>query len=166
MASSASSFDIVSEINMQEVDNAVNQAIKEIRTRYDFKGTKSSIELKRDEKKLLIIADDDLKLRNLQDILKIRMSARGISPKALEFKTADKAFEGTLRQEVVLMHGLSQETAKVITARIKQNFRDVQPAIQGEKIRVTSKSKDALQAVIQDLRSNPPEAALQFTNFK
>lgn len=160
------SFDIVSEIDMQEADNAVNQSVKEIRTRYDFKGSKSSIELKRDDKKILIIADDELKLRNLHDILKTRMAARGISPKALDFKTPEKAFEGTLRQEVLLMHGLSQETSKTITARIKQGHKDAQPAIQGEKIRVTSKSKDALQGVIQDLRANPPEAALQFTNFK
>jgi len=160
------SFDIASEIDIQEADNAVNQAIKEIKTRYDFKGTKSSIELKRDEKKLLIIADDDLKLRNIHEILKMRMSARGISPKALDFKTPDKAFEGTLRQEVNLMHGLSQEAAKKISLRIKQGFRDAQPSIQGEKVRVTSKSKDTLQEIIQDLRSNPPEVALQFTNFK
>ncbi len=163
---SSYSFDIVSEINMQEADNAVNQALKEIRTRYDFKGSKSSLELKRDEKKLLIVADDELKLRNLHDILKTRMAARGISPKALDFKTAEKAFEGTLRQEVELKHGLAQEAAKLITARIKQNHKDAQPSIQGEKIRITSKSKDALQAVIQDLRANPPEVALQFTNFK
>ncbi len=162
----AFSFDIISEVDMQEADNAVNQALKEIHTRYDFKGSKSSLELRRGEKKILVVADDELKLRNLHDILKTRMAARNISIKALKFSTPEKAFEGTLRQEIELLCGLTQEAAKIITARVKKDHRDVQPAIQGEKIRVTSKSKDALQGVIQDLRANPPEVALQFTNFK
>jgi len=162
----AYSFDIISEIDLQEADNAVNQTLKEIRTRYDFKGSKSSLELLRDDKKIRIVADDELKLRNVQDILKTRMAARGISLKALKFETPEKAFEGTLKQEVLLIVGLSQEAAKAITKRIKDGHRDAQPAIQGDKIRVSSKSKDALQAVIAGLRAEPPEAAIQFTNFK
>lgn len=160
------SFDIVSEIPMQELDNAVNQAIKEISTRFDFKGSKSSIELLKTEKKIKIIADDDLKLRNLHDILRGRLAARKISAKALQFGDPEKAFEGTLRQEVTLVQGIPSEKAKEIVKSIKSGGFKVQAAIQDDQVRVTSKSKDELQAVIGHLRSNPPDIPLQFTNFR
>jgi hypothetical protein len=161
-----SSFDIVSQIDLQEVDNAVNQAKKELQTRFDFKGSKSSLEFLKDEKKIRIIADDDMKLRNLQDILKTRMASRKISQKSLEFKTPEKAFDGCFRQEVTLVQGISQEKAKEIVKIIKDLPVKVQAAIQGDEVRVSSKSKDDLQAVIQHLRTAPLTVPIQFINFR
>lgn len=160
------SFDIVSQLDLQEVDNAVNQAKKELLTRYDFKGSKSSIELVKEEKKITILADDDLKLRNLHDILKTRMVSRKLSVKSLEFKTPEKAFDGCLRQEVTLVQGIPQEKAKEIVKVIKDKNFKVQAAIQGDEIRVTSKSKDELQAVIQHLRGLSLPVPIQFVNFR
>lgn len=164
--SQQSSFDIVSTVDFQEVDNAVNQAVKELGTRFDFKGSKSSIEFIKSEKKLKIVADDDLKLRNLQDILKTRIVARKIPIKSLQFGDSEKAFEGTLRQEVTFVNGIPADKAKDIVKRIKDAKFKVQSAIQGEEIRISSKSKDELQAVIQLLRANPPDIPLQFVNFR
>jgi len=160
------SFDIVSQLDLQEVDNAVNQTKKEILTRFDFKGSKSSIELVKEEKKIRIVADDDMKLRNLQDILKIRMASRKLSIKALEFKTPEKAFDDCLRQEVALVQGIPQEKAKEIVKSIKDMNFKVQASIQGDEIRVTSKSKDELQAVMQHLRGLPLTIPIQFENFR
>lgn len=160
------SFDVVSQVDLQEIDNAVNQACKELKTRFDFKGSKSSLEFLRTEKKIKVLADDDLKLRNLQDILKTRMAARKISVKALKFKDPEQAFEGTLRQEVDLVCGIPQEDAKKIVKRVKENHKKVQAAIQGEEIRISSKSKDDLQAVISDLRNFVMDIPIQFVNFR
>lgn len=161
------SFDIVSDVNLQEVDNAVNQAKKELATRFDFRGTKSSIEFLKTDKKIRLVADDDLKLRNLEDILKTRLVSRKISVKALEFGTVEKAFEGTLRREAKLVCGIPQDKSKIIVQVIKNAKLKVQTAIQGEQLRISSKSKDDLQAVISLLREAPPvEIPLQFTNFR
>lgn len=161
-----SSFDIVSQIDLQEVDNAVNQAKKELMTRFDFKGSKSSVEFLKDEKKIQLLGDDDMKLRNLQDILRTRMASRKISQKSLEFKTPEKAFDGCLRQDVTLTQGIPQEKAKEIVKIIKDLPVKVQAAIQGDEIRVTSKSKDDLQAVIQHLRTATLSLPVQFVNFR
>ncbi len=160
------SFDIVSTIDLQEVDNAVNQAKKELATRFDFKGSKSSIEFLKEEKLIRILGDDDMKLRNLQDILRTRFASRKISQKALEFKTPEKAFDGCLRQDVLLTQGIAQEKAKEIVRIIKDLPVKVQAAIQGDEIRVTSKSKDDLQTVMQHLREAPLTLPIQFTNFR
>ena len=160
------SFDIVSRLDLQEVDNAINQATKEILTRFDFKGTKSSLEFNKTEKKIKIVADDDLKLRNIHDILKTRMVARGISVKSMEFKDPERAFEGTLRQEVSLIQGIPADKAKEVVKLIKNAQIKVQAAIQDEQIRITSKSKDELQAVIQLLKSSSFSVPLQFTNYR
>ncbi len=160
------SFDIVSQIDLQEVDNAVNQALKELQTRFDFKGSKSSIEFLKTDKKIRLIADDDLKLKNLQDMLKTRMAARKISQKALQFQEPEKAFEGTLRQEVTLVQGIPQDKAKDIVKTIKNIQKKVQASIHGDQIRVTSKSKDELQEIIGYFRANPAEIPLQFTNYR
>lgn len=160
------SFDIVSQLHLQEVDNAVNQTKKELLTRFDFKGSKSSVELIKEEKKIRLVADDDMKLRNLQDILKTRMASRKLSIKALDFKTPEKAFDNCLRQEVGLIQGIPQDKAKEIVKIIKDcNFK-VQTAIQGDEVRVTSKSKDELQSVIQHLRSITLSIPIQFVNFR
>lgn len=162
------SFDIVSKLNLQEVDNAVNQAQKELQTRFDFKGSKSSIEFLKDEKekKVRLIADDEMKLRNLQDILKSRIVGRKISLKALDFRPPEKAFEDCLRQEVLLVQGIPQDKAKEVVQAIKQLKVKAQAAILGDEIRVSSKSKDDLQAVIQHLRTLPLTIPIQFVNFR
>ena len=162
------SFDIVSQLDLQEVDNAVNQAKKELLTRYDFKGSKSSIELIKEKEisKIRMIADDDLKLRNLQDILKTRMAGRKLSLKALDFKDPEKAFDGCLRQEVHLQQGIPHEKAKEITASIKALKIKVQTSIQGDQLRVSSKSKDDLQTVIHHVQEMNLSIPVQFKNFR
>lgn len=160
------SFDIVSRVDGQEIDNAVNQALKEMKNRFDFKGSKSSIEWMKSEGKIRLIADDDLKLRNLQEILKMRAAARKIAQQALQFEEPEKAFEGTLRQNVTVVQGIGQEDAKEIVKRIKEAKMKVQAAIQGEEIRVSSKSKDELQTVMGLLRSEPLGIPIQFVNFR
>lgn len=162
------SFDIVSKVDLQEVDNAVNQAKKELLTRYDFKGSKSSVEIVKEKEatKIRVIADDELKLRNLQDILKTRMAGRKVPLKALDFKTPEKAFDGCLRQEVGLMQGITHEKAKEITKAIKDLKVKVQTSIQEDQLRVSSKSKDDLQTVIQHVQRLPLNIPVQFTNFR
>lgn len=164
--SSDFSFDIVSRVDLQEVDNAINQAKKELSTRFDFKGSKSSIDWNRTEKKITLVADDDLKLRNLQDIVTTRLAARKISLKALDWKTAEKAFDGMVRQSVLIKVGIPGDQAKEIVKEIKNLKLKTQPSIQGEEVRVSSRSKDDLQAVITHLKSYPAPLPLQFINFR
>ena len=160
------SFDIVSEVDLQEMDNAVNQAKKELAQRYDFKGSKSSIDYNRDEKKITLIADDDYKLRALVDILSGRMAKRGISLKSLKFKDPEKAFEGYLRQIIEICTGIEKEKAKELTGIIKKLGLKVQTHIEGEKVRVSSPKKDELQAVIAHLRSLDFSLPLSFCNYR
>jgi uncharacterized protein YajQ (UPF0234 family) len=166
MAASDFSFDIVSRVDLQEVDNAVNQAKKELSTRFDFRGSKSSIDWKREENQIVLLADDELKLKNLKDILTMRLAMRKVPLKSLEWGSEEKAFEGTVRQEVKLTIGIPQEQAKEIVKGIKNLGIKVQASIQGEEIRVSSRSKDLLQTVIQHLTANPPSVPLQFTNYR
>ncbi|MDD5774028.1 MAG: YajQ family cyclic di-GMP-binding protein [bacterium] len=160
------SFDIVSEINMQEADNAINQAQKELATRYDFKGSKSSIEFKREEKKIILVADDDFKLRSLTDILDSKMIKRGISPKFLNYKTAEKAFEGTLKQIVEISNGIDREKAKDLVKIIKDTKLKVQTQIEGEKLRIIGAKKDDLQAVMAHLKTINFPLPLTFCNYR
>ncbi|MDD5073358.1 MAG: YajQ family cyclic di-GMP-binding protein [Candidatus Omnitrophica bacterium] len=160
------SFDIVSEIDLQEVDNAVNQAKKELSQRFDFRGSKSSIDYNREEKKITLIADDDFKLRSLQDILNGRMIKRNISIKALTYKEPEKAFEGTFRQVIELVSGLEREKQKELVKIIRDLNSKIQTQIEGEKIKVSSPKKDDLQTVISHLRSIDFPVALQFTNYR
>jgi uncharacterized protein YajQ (UPF0234 family) len=160
------SFDIVSEVNFQEVDNAINQAQKELAQRFDFRGSKSSIEYNKAEKKITLIADDDFKLRSLRDILEGRMAKRGVSLKALKNKEPEKAFEGTLRQVIELVSGLPSDKAKELVKIIKDAKLKVQAQIEGEKVRVSSPKKDELQAVITCLRNSTFSLPLQFINYR
>ena len=160
------SFDIVSEVDLQEVDNAVNQAKKEIAQRYDFRGSKSSIDFDRAEKKITIVADDDLKLRALNDVLATKLAKRGVSLKALTFKDPEKAFEGTLRQLVELATGIDKEKAKDLVKIIKDHNPKIQTQIEGDKIRISSPKKDDLQAVIAHVRAIDFPLALAFNNFR
>lgn len=160
------SFEIVSEVDLQEVDNAVNQAIKELSQRYDFKNSKASISFDRKEKKITLIADDDFKLRALTDILNTRLAKRGVSIKALKFNEPQKAFEGYLRQAVDICMGIDRERAKELTGIIKELGLKVQAQIEGEKIKVSSAKKDELQAVIVHLRSIDFPIPLSFGNYR
>ena len=160
------SFDIVSEVDLQEVDNAVNQAIKELSQRYDFKGSKSSIAFDRKEKKITLIADDDFKLRSLTDILATRLAKRGVSLKSLKFNDPEKAFEGYLRQAVDICMGIDRERAKELTGIIKGLGLKVQAQIEGEKIKVSSAKKDELQVVIVHLKGLDFPIPLSFCNYR
>ena len=160
------SFDIISRVDLQEVDNAVNQAKKELATRFDFRGSKSVIEWNRDEKKLVLLADDELKLKNLKDILTTRLAIRKISMKSLAWGKEEKAFDGMIRQEMKLAMGIPGEKAKEIVRAIKEMGLKVQASIQGEEVRVTSRSKDVLQEVIQHLKTQSFPLPLQFTNYR
>lgn len=160
------SFDVVSEVNMQEVDNAVNQAKKELAQRYDFKGSKASIDLKREEKKIVLVADDDFKLKSLTDILAGKLVKRGVSMKSMTFKEAQKSFGSSLTQEIEITMGIPKEKAKELAAMIKGLGLKVQPQIEGEKVRVFSPKKDDLQAVIAHLRKVDFPLALSFTNYR
>ena len=160
------SFDIVSEVDLQEVDNAVNQAIKELGQRYDFKNSKASIAFDRKEKKITLIADDDFKLRALTDILATRLAKRGVSIKGFKFNEPEKAFEGYLRQSVEICMGIDKDRAKELVGIIKGLGLKVQTQIEGEKIKVSSAKKDELQVVIVHLRSLDFSLPLNFCNYR
>jgi len=160
------SFEIVSEVDLQEMDNAVNQANKELAQRYDFKDSKASIAYDRKEAKITLIADDEFKLRALTDILATRMAKRGISLKSLKFNEPEKAFEGYLRQQVEICMGIEKEKAKELAGIIKGLGLKVQTQIEGEKIKVSSPKKDELQAVIAHLRGLDFSIPLSFGNYR
>ncbi|MCX5708964.1 MAG: YajQ family cyclic di-GMP-binding protein [Candidatus Omnitrophica bacterium] len=160
------SFDIVSEVDLQEMDNAVNQANKELAQRYDFKDSKASIAYDRQEKKITLIADNDFKLRALTDILTTRMAKRGISIKSLKFNPPEKAFEGYLRQSVDICCGIDKEKAKELTGIIKKLGLKVQTQIEGEKIKVSSAKKDELQAVIAHVKGLNFPIPLNCCNYR
>ncbi|MDP3804435.1 MAG: YajQ family cyclic di-GMP-binding protein [Candidatus Omnitrophota bacterium] len=166
MGKENSSFDIVSEVNLQEVDNAVNQANKELAGRYDFKNTASSIDYNKLEKKITLVSTDDFKLRSLADIIASKMVKRGVSLKSLTFKDPEKVFGGNLQQVVELASGISKDRAKELVKIIKDLNLKVQPQIEGEKVRVTSPKKDELQAVIRHIRTIDFPLALSFTNYR
>lgn len=161
-----SSFDITSEIDLQEMDNAVNQAIKEIQTRYDFKGSAAALEFDRKEKELKITADAEPQLQAVTSVLIGRMIKRGVDPKVLDPQKIEEATHRTVRQVVKLKTGIDRDTAKSIQKAIKELKLKVNASIQGEALRVTGPKKDDLQAVIQYLKENPREIPLQFTNFR
>ncbi|HVM32515.1 MAG TPA: YajQ family cyclic di-GMP-binding protein [bacterium] len=161
------SFDVVSEVDMQEVDNAVNQAMKEISQRYDFKGSISEVTLNKAAKELDIKADNESRLAAVTDILKGKFIKRNLSPKALDFQKAEAAFSGTLTQKVKIVSGMPMDACKDIVKRVKDSKLKVQVSIVDEKVRVTGKSKDELQAVMQLLRgAQDIKVALQFNNFR
>jgi cyclic-di-GMP-binding protein len=166
MGKDSFSFDIVSEVDMQEVDNAVNQAKKELAQRYDFRGSKSSIDFKREEKKIVLIADDDFKLKSLTDILAGKLVKRAISMKSMTFKDPQKSFGSSLTQEVEIAMGIPKDKAKDLVASIKALGLKVQPQIEGEKVRVFSPKKDDLQMVIAHVRKLDFPLALSFNNYR
>lgn len=159
------SFDIVMSVDLQEVDNAVNQAQKEMGQRYDFKGSKSQITW--DKKgEIILIGDDDFKLKAVVDILQSKMVKRGISIKNLTYGTPESAFEGTIRQKITLQQGIPTEKAKEIVKLIKDQKLKVQPQIQDNQVRVTGKKRDELQEVIGLVRNTDLGLDFQFVNMR
>ena len=161
------SFDIVSEFDKQELVNAIDQVQREISTRFDLKDSNSKVELDAD-KSITITTNDDMKLKNITDILQSKLVKRNLSIKILEPQAVENALGGNVRQIFNLKKGVSQELAKKIVADIKGSKLKVQPSIQGEQIRVTGKSKDDLQDVIKLLRENTDkyDIPLQFQNYR
>jgi uncharacterized protein YajQ (UPF0234 family) len=161
---SESSFDVVSRVDGQELDNALNQTRKEIENRFDFKHSKTSIEF--DGKKITLISDDELKMRNVVDMLQGKAVRRGIDIKAFEFSPVESALSGTVRQIVTLRTGIPKEQSKTILLHIKSLKLKVTAQYQDEQVRVSGKNKDDLQKVITSLRSMEFELPLQFVNFR
>ena len=158
------SFDIVSKTDLAEVDNAVQGAVREIGTRFDFKGSKCTIERK--EALITMLADDDMKLRQMQELLKGYVVRRKLDVSALEFKEPQKASGNALRQEVVVKQGIDQTVGKRIVKEIKDSKLKVQVSIQGDELRVSGKKKDDLQDAIAFVRGLKIEQPLQFVNFR
>jgi uncharacterized protein YajQ (UPF0234 family) len=163
----ASSFDVTTGVDLQEVDNAVNQAQKEIAQRYDFKGTKVSLEFARATNMLVLVADDDFRMRALFDVLQQKLIKRGVSVKNLTIGDIKPAGGDTVRREITLKTALDGETAKKVAAAIKDaKMKKVQAAIQGEQVRVTSPSRDDLQQVMTLLRAQDFGVELKFGNYR
>jgi hypothetical protein len=161
-----SSFDITSEFDRQELANAVDQALREIGTRYDLKDSKTTIELSKDQ--LVINTDSELSLGNVRDILETKAIRRKLSIKIFDYGEIEDAAMGRVRQVVALRQGIDSELAKKIAKLIRDQFPKIQPRIQGDTLRVSSKSRDDLQAVIQFMRSKEDELPmpLQYTNYR
>ncbi len=160
------SFDIVSEIDLQEADNAVNQALKEIQQRYDFKGSNSSIELDKKDKLIKIDSDNEYRLKQVVDVLESKLIKRGIGLKALKYGDVEQGTKGSARQTITLQSGIDKENAKQITKLIKDQGLKVQAQIQDEQVRVTGKSKDDLQDVIAAIKGADLPFDTQFTNYR
>ncbi|HET9136468.1 MAG TPA: YajQ family cyclic di-GMP-binding protein [Candidatus Kapabacteria bacterium] len=160
------SFDVVSEFDQQEVDNAVNQAKKEIEQRYDFKDSKTTIDLNLKDKTITLETSDQMKLHALNEVLNSKMIKRGVSLKSLEYGTASAAGGDRLRQVVKLKSGLEGEQAKQVTKLVKDLKMKVQAQIQGDAVRIIGKSKDDLQTAIATLKQQEFPFPIQFTNYR
>ncbi len=164
MASKDSSFDIVSKVDLSEVDNAVNQTEKEVSQRFDLKGTNSKVERSGDD--LIVTADDDFKLKNVVDILQTKLTKRNVSLKAFEYGKIEHSLGGKVKQVIKIKQGIDKDEAKQITTLIKDSKIKVQASIQGDAVRVTGKNRDDLQAVIQALRAADLPINMEFTNYR
>lgn len=160
------SFDVVCEINMQEVLNAVDQATKEIGQRFDFKGSKSSIELDKGKGTITIISDDEMKLKSVIDILQSKLVKRGVSLKALNYGKIEQAAGNTVRQLLTLQQGIPQEKAKEIVKLIKDTKLKVSAEIQKDQVRVKGKKIDDLQMIIAKLKEKDFGIHIQVTNYR
>lgn len=159
-------FDIVSQIDLAEVNNAVQQAVKEIHTRYDLKDSKSSIELKEKENKVLLASQDEFKLRAVVEILEQKLAKRKVPLKGLNFGAVEQAAGSSVRQEIALQQGIPIEKAREIVKLVKDSKKKVQASIQGDLVRVSGRDRDALQEVIQLLRGHDFGIDMQFTNYR
>jgi cyclic-di-GMP-binding protein len=158
------SFDIVSKTDLAEVDNAVQGVAREIGTRFDFKGSKSKIE--RQEGELILFADDDLKLKQMHELLKVHLTRRKVDSGALDFKPPEKAAGNAIRQTVTLRQGIDRELAKRLVTDLKSSKLKIQVSIQGDELRVSGKKRDDLQAAITHIRGLKVEQPLQYVNFR
>lgn len=160
------SFDIVSKVDLQEVANAVQQASKEIATRFDFRGSASKIELKDKELEVVLISDDEHKLKSVIDILETKLVRRHVAVKALDYGKVEAAAGGTVRQVAKIQQGIPSEKAKEIVKAIKDRKLKVQAAIQADQVRVSGRSKDDLQTAMATVRDGDFGLPLQFTNYR
>ena len=158
------SFDIVSKTDLQEVSNAVQQAQKELAQRFDFKGSKSSIELTGEE--IVLASDDEGKLRSVKDILESKLVKRGVSLKALDYAVLEQAVGGTVRQRATIVQGIEIEKAKAVVKAIKEAKLKVQASIQSDQVRVTGRAKDDLQKAMAVVKGKDFGIPLQFTNYR
>jgi uncharacterized protein YajQ (UPF0234 family) len=159
-----SSFDIVSSVNLQEVKNAIAQAMKEIQTRFDLKGSGSSVELQGEE--IALGSADEFKLKAVRDVLEERLVKRGVPMKALSYGSIDQALGATVRQRITLQKGIPTDKAREIVKLIKGSKLKVQAAIQGDQLRVSGKNRDDLQGVIRLLKGTDLGIDMQFTNYR
>ncbi|MDI6782069.1 MAG: YajQ family cyclic di-GMP-binding protein [bacterium] len=166
MAADEHSFDIVSMIDLQEVTNSVHQATKEIEQRFDFKGSKSSIEFNRDNAEISLISDDEQKMKNVIDVLQSKLVKRGVSLKSLQYGKIEKASGNTVRQTVSLQQGIAQDKAKEIVKNIKDLKMKVQAEIQKDQVRVRAKKIDDLQTIISMLKEQEWDIHMEFINFR
>ena len=162
--SKESSFDIVSKVEMTEVTNAISIAMKEIQTRYDFKGSKSDISL--DKEELVLVSDDEFKLDQLKDVLFSKMIKRGIPVKNLDYAKVERASGGTVRQRAKLVQGIDKENAKKINTIIKNSGVKVKSQVQDDQVRVTGKNRDDLQKIIAAVREADLTVDVQFVNYR
>jgi uncharacterized protein YajQ (UPF0234 family) len=160
------SFDVVSKVDLQEVANAVQQASKEIATRFDFRGSASKIELKDKELEVVLISDDEHKLKSVIDILETKLVRRHVAVKALDYAKVEAAAGGTVRQVAKIQQGIPSEKAKEIVKAIKDRKLKVQAAIQADQVRVSGRSKDDLQTAMATVREGDFGLPLQFTNYR
>ncbi|MEW5729462.1 MAG: YajQ family cyclic di-GMP-binding protein [Pseudomonadota bacterium] len=158
------SFDIVSKTDMAEVDNALAGIMREIAQRFDFKGAKCSVE--RADQTITVLADDDSKLKQMHELLKVYFTRRQVDPKALDFQKVEAASGNTVRQQVVVKQGIDKELAKKLVKEIKDSKIKVQVAIQGDELRVSGKKRDDLQEAIALVRKLDADQPLQFVNFR
>ena len=161
---SQSSFDVVSDFDQQEMKNALDQTVREVHTRYDLKDTKTTIEAT--DAQLTINSDSEYTLAAVRDLLESKLIRRGLSLKILDFQNEEPASGGRVRQVVKLRRGIPEDLAKQISKRIRDDFKKVTAQIQGNAVRVQGKNKDDLQAVIQALKAEDFQVALQFTNYR
>ena len=158
------SFDIVSEVDRAELTNAINQTIKEVRQRFDFKGSAANVAMEAEE--LVLTAEDETKLRNMNDILQQKLVRRGVPLKALSYGDVDPAAGGTVRQRVKIQQGIPQDKAKEVVKFIKDSKAKVQASIQGDVVRVSGKDRDTLQDIIAKLKGKDFGIHMQFSNYR
>jgi uncharacterized protein YajQ (UPF0234 family) len=160
------SFDVVSRVDMQELDNAVNMVKKEVATRFDFRGSKTEIELDRKDGAVRLLTEDDMKLRALKEMFISKAVKRGIDVQAFEFAKAEKAGGDMLRQQVTVANGIDQDVARKLVKAVKETKLKVQASIQGDEVRITGKNRDDLQSVIGTLKEQDLGVPLQFVNMR
>jgi uncharacterized protein YajQ (UPF0234 family) len=157
-------FDVVSKTDMAEVDNALAGVTREIAQRFDFKGAKCSVE--RAEETITILADDEMKLKQVQELLRVHFTRRQVDIKALEFKPSEKAAGSTVREIVLIKQGIDKDLAKTLVKELKDSKLKVQAAIQGDELRISGKKRDDLQDAIALLKKLPADRPLQYINFR